>query len=514
MRTSPFTIVGTGLIFAAGFYFYAFWIEPNHDNSWFLLEAARLLSGGRYYTDVFEVNPPLINLILAPCVAVSKLWRIDPNTALVGEVLVLIALSVGLIRPILIWVLEPHQVSAEIATIGMAGFLTFVGYDFGQRDHIAIVLAIPGIFWFAAREAGYSVDGRDSVGSMALMACGLLLKPDEAMVLIALLLLRGARLRSIRGLVDIQLVSFAAVGICYALTVLIAFPEYISVAQIAAKVYGAYSSSAVDMLHFIGMLAVELALIWGLYETAPLGTRMRIFGRMILVAAAVFLAIVFHQEKRWSYHLVPPRILAETLAGFVVIGLLPDLAQSKTWFTAPSMAIVLAAIICSRIVMRRFEDLPSRHQLITSAFAQDVASLARGRSILVLNTRVVPQFPTVPLMGARWASRASCQWLVPGILQLSRGDQSARIEAESLHELAVTFVVQDFARYRPDVVAVPSNSFFEDAVAVPSKSSFEDAGSYVDLLGFMREDERFRKIWSSYRPAMTTPEWTFYLRSR
>jgi hypothetical protein len=500
-KPSLFTIVGIGLIFVAAFYVYAVWIKPNHDNSWFLLATARLMSGGRYYTDVFEVNPPLVSIILAPCVAISKIWRIDSNTALVGEVLVLIGLSVALSRSILIWAFEPHHGRAEIATVVLAGFLTAVGYDFGERDHIAIVLAIPGILWLAAREAEYPVGGAVSVALMAMMSCGLLLKPEETMVLIALLLVRGIKLRSVRGLVDIQLMSFAAVGICYAFTVLIAFPDYISVAQIATTVYGGYRSSTVEMLRFVRMLAIEIALIWGLYETSPFGTRMQIFGRMILVAALVFLVVAFNQGKVWSYHLLPTRILAATLAGFVVIELFPDVVRSRTWFTAPSMAILLGVVICSRIMMRQLTDLPSRHELIASEFAREVASLARGRSIWVLNTEILPQFPTVPLMEAQWASRTPFQWLVPEILQLSKGDQTDRHEAEKLRELAVTLVVQDFARYRPDVVAVPSNSIHAHT-------------GDVNLLAFMSADDRFRKVWSTYRLAVTTREWNFYLRSR
>ena len=50
----------------------------------------------------------------------------------------------------------------------------------------------------------------------------------------------------------------------------------------------------------------------------------------------------------------------------------------------------------------------------------------------------------------------------------------------AMRELVVTLVVQDFARYRPNVVAVPSTSH-----AYPVG---------VDLLAFLTEDDRIRKV--------------------
>jgi len=165
----------------------------------------------------------------------------------------------------------------------------------------------------------------------------------------------------VRGLVDAPLLSFAVVGFSYTLVVLIAFPEYLSVALIATKVYNAYRASRVEMLDHVRTLGIEIALIWSLYETSPFGTRMRIFGRMISVAALVF--------------------LAEILMGFLVIEFLPDVVLSRTGFTRACMAIFVEVVICSHRMVRQLEHLPSRHQLITSEFARGREPRARGEQL-------------------------------------------------------------------------------------------------------------------------------------
>src|SRR3990167_10746289 len=69
-----------------GIYFSAWMIQAhlllNWDVSWLMLETGRLLRGGKYVTDFFEINPPLILYLYIPPVILNKIFSINIILAL------------------------------------------------------------------------------------------------------------------------------------------------------------------------------------------------------------------------------------------------------------------------------------------------------------------------------------------------------------------------------------------------------------------------------------------------
>src|SRR5215217_2936620 len=46
-------------------------LAPNHNNAYLLYVAGRMLAGGRYFHDFFELNPPLYSILLYPAHALT-----------------------------------------------------------------------------------------------------------------------------------------------------------------------------------------------------------------------------------------------------------------------------------------------------------------------------------------------------------------------------------------------------------------------------------------------------------
>jgi len=59
-----------------------------------------------------------------------------------------------------------------------------------------------------------------------------------------------------------------------------------------------------------------------------------------------------------------------------------------------------------------YQTTRQRRDILNAPFAQEVMKLAAGRSIWVAATNLDPQFPVIPMIGARWASRGPCLWLI------------------------------------------------------------------------------------------------------
>jgi hypothetical protein len=117
-----------------------------------------------------------------------------------------------------------------------------------------------------------------------------------------------------------------------------------------------------------------------------------------------------------------------------------------------------------------------------------------------MDTTLGPAFPTVTMIGAAWSSRSPHQWLIPGILDLEKGDIEEQRLAARYKTVAVDMMVEDLQRYRPDIVAVNVAPTHE-----PISGPF-------DFLKFYGQDSRFGKLWSDYTLVESIPDWDFYRR--
>ena len=58
-------------------------LVPNHDIAWLLELSQRMLHGGKYYSDFYELNPPLYPILLLPVDLLSRVTGAAPYTILV-----------------------------------------------------------------------------------------------------------------------------------------------------------------------------------------------------------------------------------------------------------------------------------------------------------------------------------------------------------------------------------------------------------------------------------------------
>ena len=65
-----------------------------------------------------------------------------------------------------------------------------------------------------------------------------------------------------------------------------------------------------------------------------------------------------------------------------------------------------------------------------------------------------PAAPVAELVGADWASRFSCLWLLPGIAEHERAVRAGTEQPKDGRSYLESAVVEDFARWRPTLVLV------------------------------------------------------------
>lgn len=121
--------------------------EPNHDVTWLWLATDRLLSGGTLGGNVWEPNPPLIFWIMTPAVVSAKLLGADHHLAytiwITGLATVAAFVAAEIARPIF-----PDSRRSRLFACALLSCLAFLpGENFGQREHILIILITPYLIW-------------------------------------------------------------------------------------------------------------------------------------------------------------------------------------------------------------------------------------------------------------------------------------------------------------------------------------------------------------------------------
>src|SRR6267154_4809745 len=142
-RTSVVAVLLLVVWLATAMVFYAHW-SLNHDTSYFLLATRRWFAGATLYRDIVETNPPLIFYLTAPAVAASELLGISASTAFV----IFVCLRAGCT---LVWCWSVLRRVPEIPAAGryaivaacFAALIVTPAYNFGQREHLFIVFALP-----------------------------------------------------------------------------------------------------------------------------------------------------------------------------------------------------------------------------------------------------------------------------------------------------------------------------------------------------------------------------------
>ena len=148
----------------------------NHDVAAVLNFSGRWLDGERLYADLIDVNPPLIFILNLLPAAMGEWLPVNPVTALVLCVLGLMGGSFALC-----WRLLPRLGLPPVMRVVAAGTLPITmlgaGYDFGQREHLMLIAALPYLVLAALRAEGGRAPPGLTLGVALLAAAGFALKP-------------------------------------------------------------------------------------------------------------------------------------------------------------------------------------------------------------------------------------------------------------------------------------------------------------------------------------------------
>jgi hypothetical protein len=431
----------------------------NSDTLWLGLAASRFLGGETMAEGFYDNNPPLSILIYLLPAALAKWTPLSLVAALDLYMAALTLLSLYACRFLLARFegLTRTQRGAVLAAFA-AAVTILPSISFAEREHILLL----GLFPFALLQLARSGGASFSKGQIAAIAVpgavAALIKPPFLLIPALLMLHRALRRRSPAALFGAESWCLALAALAYAGLTFALFPDYLRVIlPDFTRLYIANSNPGPALAQL-----VDYGILFGVFLTLEAWLNpMRGAGRGLMIAfyalALACLVPFALQGKGYYYHLIPA--IGFFFCGFALSAESYAAAYAGIGSRRAAGAVFLVALIGAAYAARPpLFSYPSardyRSLPLTQALRDACAPLAPARPcrVFIMNDSMetVPQ--TEYYGGFTHASRFPSLWFLPPIENDLGGLPAA--EQEALRQKYIAMVAEDFAVYKPDVLAL------------------------------------------------------------
>jgi len=478
----------------------------GHDQISYLLEADRFLSGNEIYgPHLSETNPPLIIWFSAlpvslahplQCSAISA-FRILVDAMILGSV----AWCVSLLRRSGRW---NDLFGLLIAGFAIATVEMGIGpYDFGQREHLLVILLTPYLLATATgTERSSSFMERCALGIAAGLA--IWFKPQDVLIVLAATSFCALRERSLRRLVSVELVSLILTACVLFLFVRSFTPLYLTrTVPLLLEVYWALGSYS-----FLSLLLSSKIYIFCVFFTLLVCIRLRSVLRdwttpfaLLLCSLAAYIACAM-QHTMWAYHKYPHRALLYLAAAYLTIDLIGPFLQKayeekSAWPWIKLSGLSTLALLCLLFILHPHPHLNGAKSPGTKKLDAFLDGVRPGTTVSILSTSVLP-LASAYNHQLVWGSRFAHLWMLPAIIQNERGRTSPSSPFKQL-PVATTAALAELQRKE----TAEDLNYWTPALVLIARCTTNDPcqgieGKDVDLLSWFQRSSEFSDAWRTY----------------
>ncbi len=459
-------------------------IPVSHDVIWQMWIARQMLGGATLYKDILELNPPLWFWMALPIEWVAVKLGVSAKTAIVTAVFGYLAFAIALLGRLLTdW--APYR----RALLLVASFLavTLIGVsDFAQREHLALIAAVPYTVLIARR-----ADGRKPDWPLALLVgcfatIGLALKHYFALVPILLelwlLAKTGRKWRPLRP----EAIAMGAAAILYAIAVVTLAPNYLqTIVPMLTNAYFGYESCWIVVLLKPAVLwwALALAVFF-----APWPQRNSCSVAAVLSAMGFALSY-FAQQKGWRYHAIPA-------TGMLVIALAALLEPHRS---RVSVFRNVALVFTMSVPLAMFAFIGPYRNSAEGAVSQLLQPVRRGSVVMMITANPSRIWPMVDDWGYMWPSRHFALWMLTAFSQDIEKSGELSPKLTEMAVLVRSQTVFDLNCNPPDIIIVDNLE--------------RSKASGLEPISFLSEDRAFGAFFANYTKGPSIERFTSYFKS-
>lgn len=493
--------------------------ELGHDQVSYLFEAERALSGAEPYgPQLSETNPPIIIWFSAIPVQLAHGFHAAPQA--VFRALVFLMLIGCTAWCILILRRSPDTAFANplgLYLFGAAIFLTGLvpgRYDFGQREHLLVLLLVPYVL-----AVGTGAASRLPLGERCALGIGagiaVWFKPHDVLILIALELFLALRNRSLRRLRAPEFLAFALTSVFILALVLVATPLYFK--QTVPLLFDTYWALGTKTTLALALtLKLYLPLTCGLLLLGFLlrkTMRDPAFFTALLLSSLAASAAFSLQHTDWVYHRYPHQAFLLLAMAYLPIDLLASQFERLTADSRHRRRVAIVALGALSVVLSIIVTRPPFPHYIND-LDRIYNHYPPSTTVYVFSTRV-PPMATAYNHNLTWGSRFAHLWMMPAILQNELGAPPPpapfkRLPPETLARVAAlqrTQSTDDLNFWRPSVVLVERCNQDNPCQGIEGKT--------FSMIDWFLRSSQFAQAWSHYHQQPSPlPNYDLYTRAQ
>ena len=378
-------------------------IPITHDVVWQFWVARQLVNGAVLYRDIWEINPPLWFWSALPIHHVATWLHIPPL-----RLLVIVVVGAGTLSALLVGRLS--GITSPVARL-MAMLLAFALvvvtplYDFGQREQLALICALPYAALIARRSTGNPVPSALALLVGAMGAYGFALKHYFVFVPVILELWFIVRTRPHWRAFRPETLTLAVAALAYGVAAFLFAPAFFSQAVPMSRIaYHGFESSWEMMLVRPWIVIWTFITAFFLTFSGAFGRKANPFVSTLLLVAIGFGLAYFLQRKGWMYHSIP-------ITGAMAMAL-------GVRLTMPDMRRVVP-IAVGLFMLALPLLMPVKVGAYFNFFRSEIdpllSTLPRGSPIFMATGDPMWGWPTVEDHGLVWTSRLPSYWMIPAI---------------------------------------------------------------------------------------------------
>jgi hypothetical protein len=422
------------------------------------------------YGQINELNPPLWVWMALPLEWLAAITGALPHELLVAAICLLSLVCALFVGNLGRFEGPVERALAMVATLCVGIFTSL--YDFGQREQIVLIAAIPYAFLIAMR-----LDERKPHPALAFAVAlvasfGFALKHYFALVPLLLELLLLFRQRRQYRAIRVETMTLAGVALTYVGAILLFAPDFVHrIVPMVTLAYAGYESP-------LWMCFDEPAqVIWALtiLSLGVTGLWRRLSGHADVQALGVsmvgfFLAYIA-QRKGWQYHAISTSGMATMLLASVGF----SAPQRVRDFDSRPLAVSFAMTI--------FQGPYFSHREKLAGVLVD--RVAKGGTVMVIASNPMWGWPTVEDRNLVWASRYYAHWMIPAIGR-ARADHTDSPAMRARERTVKDETFADMACASPALILIENH-----------EPNFITRPDDFDTLAFFSEDARFRDYLAS-----------------
>lgn len=406
-------------------------IDLSHDVVWQFWIARQILGGSALYSDIWEINPPLWFWSAVPIQYLGQSLDIGALRIYIGVIVFMGALSASLVGQ-----LNPTIDSSRKLAIITIAFWVMVPmplYDFGQREQLALICALPYAALISQRYAGNPVSPRLSIFIGLFAAYGFALKHYFIAVPILLEMWVIIKYRRSWTVIRPEIGILVMCALVYGISIILFAPEFISrmIPMITAAYHGYEVPFSVQMRSPIPKAWLAILICMLLYRNI-FSKNAEPFTAALLLTATGFASAFFIQHKGWLYHTIP---VTGALLLMLTVRITKDGIGKISRY--PLGIFVLTFVLTFGIIIGPYKNfLPYSKSLL--------ATVSKKDSVLVVASDPMWFWPAGEQYGLTWPSRLYSFWMIPAI-----ADAEVRgISNDSLHQLGIDVLRQTYVDMR------------------------------------------------------------------